>query len=208
MRNSMIGLLTGLLLSASVHAADYAADVHYARLSQTQPVQTGDKIEVLEVFWYGCPHCYTLEPHIQNWLNDKPANAEYVVMPAILRDSWEIHARSYYSFEALGILDKVHTPFFDAIHKERRRFRSVDEVADWVSGLGVEKSSFFDAYDSFAVETKLRQARVMGDRYELTGVPTMIVDGKYRTTGTMAGGHAAMMDVVNFLVAKAAEERN
>ena len=207
MRILLPAVLTFFLMAAVVHAAEYTAGVHYQTLSKPQPVQTGENIEVRELFWYGCPHCYRLEPYIHKWLETKPDNAEYVPMPAVLNNSWAVHGQAFYTFEILGILDQVHTQFFDAIHKDRIRFRTAKEVADWVAQFGIDGGEFMDAFDSFAVDSKMRQSQVMAERYEIDAVPTIIIDGKYRTSVTMAGSNDALMDVVNFLVDKSAQER-
>lgn len=207
MRMLLPAVLTFFLTAAVGHAAEYAAGVHYEALGKPQPVQTGDNIEVREMFWYGCPHCYRLEPYIHKWLETKPENAEYIAMPAILSDGWAVHGQAFYTFETLGILDQVHTPFFDAIHKDRKRFRTAKEIADWVPQFGIDSGAFMDTFDSFAVDSKMRQSQVMAERYEIDSVPNIIVDGKYRTSVTMAGSNDALMDVINFLVNKSAQER-
>ncbi len=195
------------VMATSSHAADYTADIHYFKLPAPQPVQTGNQIEVLELFWYGCPHCYKLEPVIEKWRTNKPKNAAYVRLPAILRDTWAFHARVYFTFEAMDMADKLHANFFDELHKRKNRIRTKDQLIPFLKANGVPTDQFFDAYDSFAVDSKLRHSQLMSDKYAATGVPTMIVDGKYRATATSAGGNEKLMDLVNFLVAKAAKER-
>ncbi len=206
-KTRLLGLLAGSLLLLPAFGAEYTAGVHFDEIETPQPVQTGDKIEVVELFWYGCPHCYNLEPYIQKWLRNKPENAEYVPTPAVLRDSWAFHAGVYYTFEALGLVERLHGAFYDAIHKERRNIRSVEAFADWASEQGVDRKQIVDTFGSFGVDSKVRTARMLSERYGATGVPTIIVDGRYRATSTMAGGHEALMGMVDFLVAKAAEER-
>lgn len=191
----------------SSHAANFTADIHYFKLPAPQPVQTGDQIEVLELFWYGCPHCYKLEPVIEKWLTNKPKNAGYVRMPAILRDTWAFHARVFFTFEAMGLTDKLHANFFDELHKRKNRIRTKEQLIPFLKANGVPTDQFFDNYESFAVDSKVRHSRLMSDKYATTGVPTMVVDGKYRATATSAGGLQQLMDLVNFLVAKAANER-
>ncbi len=195
------------VMGNSSHAANYTADIHYFKLPTPQPVQTGDQIEVLELFWYGCPHCYELEPTIEKWLTNKPKNAAYVRMPAILRDTWAFHARVYFTFEAMDMEDKLHASFFDELHKRKNRIRNKEQLIPFLEANGVPKDRFFDTYDSFAVDSKVRHSQLMSGKYATTGVPTMIVDGKYRATATSAGGHEKLMDLVNFLVTKAAKER-
>lgn len=208
MKKWFFGVSAALIFLSQAYAAEFELGVHYQELTQPQPIQTGDEIEVLELFWYGCPHCFSLEPHIEKWLKNKPKNAEYVALPAVLRDSWAIHARAYFTFEALGELDKLHPAFYQAIHVQGRRFTSPEGLADFAAEQGIDKKVFLDTYNSFAVDTKLRHARTMAKRYETTGVPTIIVDGRYRATASMAGTQENLMRLVNFLVAKAAEERS
>lgn len=191
----------------SSHAANYTADIHYFKVPTPQPVQTGDQIEVLELFWYGCPHCYKLEPVIEKWLTSMPKNAAHVRLPAILRDTWAFHARVYYTFEAMDLVDKVHASFFDELHKRKNRIRTKEQLIPFLKANGVPTAEFFDNYESFAVDSKVRHARLMSGNYAISGVPTMIVDGKYRATASSAGGLQQLMDLVNFLVAKAAKER-
>ena len=207
MRILLPAVLTFFLTAAVGHAVEYTAGVHYETLSNPQPVQTGENIEVREMFWYGCPHCYRLEPYIHKWLETKPDNAEYIAMPAILAGSWAVHGQAFYTFETLGILDQVHTPFFDAIHKDRKLFRTAEEIAKWVAQFGIDSGEFIDTFNSFAVDSKMRQSQLMAERYEIDSVPNIIIDGKYRTSVTMAGSNNALMDVINFLVDKSAQER-
>ncbi len=187
--------------------ADFAAGRHYQELFQAQPVDTGAKIEVREFFWYGCPHCYSLEPTLEKWLKTKPANVAFVRVPAALRDSWAPQARAYFAFEALGVTDKLHAPLFRAIHEDQHELNSAQSLAEFAAGHGVDKTKFLNAYNSFAVDQQTRRAGQFGQRYELDGVPTIVVDGKYRTSATMAGGGDELMRVVDFLIKKAAAAR-
>ncbi|MEA3291016.1 MAG: thiol:disulfide interchange protein DsbA/DsbL, partial [Pseudomonadota bacterium] len=154
------------------------------------------------------PHCQTLEPAIEEWLhNDKPENAEYVPMPAVLGNSWALLARAYYTFEAMGVLDELHPKVFAAIHDKGMRFTSIEQVADWAAAQGVDRRMVIDTFDSFAVDTKLRYAQLMSERYGINGVPAVIVDGKYRTSVSLAGGQEELFKVINYLVKLAASER-
>ncbi len=199
-------LLAGFVV-ANAQAAEFTEGVHYFALTEPQPVQTGDKIEVLELFWYGCPHCYSLEPLIAEWRKNIPAGAEFLRMPGILRDSWELHARVYYTYEALGVLDKLHSETFDEIHKWGDPLSNLDRVLAFVQEHGVDKQQFVDAFNSFAVDSKVRHAKLMSQRYEAGGVPTMIVAGKYRATASSAGGYPELMQVITYLVEKAESEK-
>ena len=181
----------------------------YEVLTNIQPVSTGDKIEVLELFWYRCPHCYTLEAPLQEWLkNGKPENAEYVAFPAVLSTRWEPEARSFYTIEALGLLNELHGKLFYAIHSEHRKLGDANSLAAWVEEQGYSAQDVLDTYASFAVNTKLNYAKTMTKNYGIQGVPAVIVDGKYRTSVSQAGDFDTLFEVINFLVGKAAAERS
>ena len=176
-------------------------------LNEVQPVQTGDKVEVVELFWYRCPHCFRLEPFLVQWLENKPENVEYVPMPAVLNPDWAFHAKAYYTFEAMGLVDQLHGKFFDALHKERKNFKTVEELAEWAAGHGADSDMFTQTFDSFAVNNKINFAQIMARKYGITGVPAIIVNGKYRTNVSMAGSHDELINLINFLIEKAAAER-
>lgn len=197
-----------VLVSLNLRAADWEPGVNYFELSDPKPVETGDKIEVRELFWYGCPHCYALEPFIENWAKNKPDNAEFVLMPGIFQQAAEFHARAYYTFQALGIADKVHRAFYDEIHQKGNRLVSLDGLEEFAARYGIGAKEFKDAFNSFAVDANVRNAKRMFREYGATGVPTIIVDGRYRATVGSAGGHEQLLDLINFLVDKAAKERS
>ena len=207
MKKWFFGIFVASFCSGLLAVEPYQLGVDYETLFEAQPVQTGDQVEVRELFWYGCPHCYTLEPAIQQWLPAKPDNAEYVPFPAVLSNSWEFHARAYFTFEALGAVEQLHGPFFDSIHKDKQRIRSAESLADWAVGYGLDRQAVIDAFESFAVDTKTRQAKLMTQRFEITGVPAFVVDGKYRTSATMAGGNQRLFEVIEYLAEKSAAER-
>lgn len=204
-------LLAGMLLSmhAPIAAAQkYEEGVHYHTLFQAQPVQTGNQIEVLELFWYHCPHCFALEPVIDEWAaTAKPDNADHVRMPGIFRRSTIFDARVYYALEALGKLDEMHADVFQEIHVRKNPFKQLSDVSGLLQKHGVSESDFAAAFESFAVDTKTKHAQKMFERYQATGVPTIVIDGKYRATASTAGGHRALMELTNYLVDKAASER-
>jgi thiol:disulfide interchange protein DsbA len=203
----IIGLIA-LCLSVSTNAQEFIEDVNYVRLGKPQAVQTGDKIEVLELFWYHCPHCFRLEPHLNRWQKNKADYIEYLRLPAILTNSWEFDARIFYTFEALGVTENMHKAYFDAIHEGRKRFVTEEQVAGWVGEFGIEQREFLDTfYNSFYVNSKVENARKLTGVYETDGVPTIIIDGKYRTKVSLAGGHDELIDLINYLAAVAQEER-
>ncbi len=176
---------------------------HFRTLPVAQPTSAPpDKVEVVEVFWYGCPHCYTLEPHIQAWKADMPANAEFVRMPAALNRGWQLHARVFYTAEALGVLDEVHEELFREIHGKGNRLDTEESLVEFFGRFGVSEEQFMETFNSFAVQTRLRQADSLVRRYRITGVPAVVVNGKYVTGADMAGGETRLFEVINFLVEK------
>ncbi|NVK43772.1 MAG: thiol:disulfide interchange protein DsbA/DsbL [Oceanospirillaceae bacterium] len=168
------------------------------------PVKTVDesKIEVVEMFGYLCPHCNAFEPLVHSWSEKQADDVEFVRIPVVFGRSWEPLARSYYVAELLDAVDQTHQAVFDAIHLQKKRFTSEEDLAEFYSSLGVDSDQFSKLYNSFAVNTKLNQGESKARGYEITGVPTMVVNGKYRITAAMAGGHKQMLEVVDFLVEK------
>ncbi len=174
----------------------------YEAVAPAQPTANPDRIEVLEFFWYGCPHCYSFEPALKSWLKAKPENVEFIRVPAVFNEEWGKGAKAYYIAEALGVIDAVHADLFDAVQEKHQKLDSEEELAKFFTAHGVKEADFKDTYNSFMIDTKLRQAPAIAAKYGITGVPTIIVNGKYRTTGNLAGGQEKMIDVLNELVKK------
>ena len=207
MKNLFSALSIFLAFTLPSSAQEFKEDVNFFPLLVEQPVRTGDRIEVLEIFWYGCPHCYALEPYLKKWLKNKPELVEFVQLPAVLNRSWEFDARVFYTFVALGLIDELHEAYFDAIHKDRKRMKNVEQVASWTQEQGVNPQLIMDTFNSFGVDSMLANATQMSGRYEADGVPTIIIDGKYRTTVSLAGGHNEIIDLINYLAQRAKSER-
>jgi len=209
---TLFASLAMLALSFNVSMAQdepFQDGTHYETMAEAQSVSTGDKIEVLELFWYRCPHCNKLEVPLQKWLkNGKPENAEYVAFPAVLSSRWEPEARAFYTLEALGLLDELHGKLYYAIHSEHKSVASAKLLAAWVEEQGFSAQDVLDTYESFAVNTKLNYAKTMTRKYGIQGVPAVVVDGKYRTSISQAGDVDTFFKVINFLVAKATAERS
>lgn len=174
----------------------------YELVSPAQPTQSDGKIEVIELFWYGCPHCYHFEPELQAWLKHKPDDVMFRRIPALFNEQWVVHARAYYAAEALGMVDKLHEPLFDAIHKDGKRIMDEESIIKFAASQGIPEQQFREAYDSFAVDKKVRQAMMATRDYGITGVPALIVNGKYRTSPSLAGGADQVLKVIDTLVAK------
>ena len=208
MKKILFLLLTLILSPTILMAEEYSEGVEYTKYKKPLPVTTGDRIEVREIFWYGCPHCFTLDAPLNKWRKEGiPADAEFIRMPAIFRDSWMVHARAYYAFESLDQTEKLHHALMNVMHVKKQRLVSKDQIADFVSTQGIDRQKFLDAYNSFSVDALSRQAKIMTGRYGITGVPSVVVDGRYLVTTTTAGGTEELFKVVNYLVQQAAEAR-
>ena len=215
-RRSALVIASAVLLSVSFLGANpalaqskFVEGTHYFKLKAPQPVSTGAKIEVLEVFSYACLHCATFEPTIQAWKAKSPKNAQLVLLPAIFNQSWVPFARAFYAAQALNVLDKSHAAFFNAIHVERKPFASVDDVANWygTAGLGITAKQFNDAFLATGLDAKLQASVDRVPKYEVEGTPAMIIDGKYRFDMKSAGSEAAVPDLINYLVGLTAAQR-
>lgn len=206
MRKSLrtgLTLLIGLWFAGAAQAQLlYSQGTQYQVIpGATKPV-AGKPIVVQEFFWYGCPHCYHFEPFLTKWLSKKPANVDFVRIPAVFRPDWKVHARTYYALQELGKLEQLHEKIFAAIHKDRKRLNTLEEMADFLATQGGDKKSFTEAYNSFTVDGEMRKGVKKQAAYQINGVPTVIVNGKYMTSGSMTGTYDRLLEVVDFLVAK------
>jgi protein dithiol oxidoreductase (disulfide-forming) len=186
--------------------AEYSEGVEYIEVVP-QPVETGAKVEVREFFWYGCPHCFHLEPVLNGWRKTLSPKAKFVRTPAIFRDNWEQHARAYYAFEALGVADKLGVAMFSAIHEKNRPLDDEKSITAFAVEQGVEEQRFQDAYRSFGMANSLKHGVDLQKRYGITSVPTLVVDGKYITSPALTHGQEELTKVLDFLIDKAAKER-
>lgn len=175
---------------------------HYFELDF--PVRTNDasKVEVVELFWYGCPHCFRLEPSVNAWKANIAEDVDFQQIPAVLGRSWEPHARAFWVAAATGVLEQTHQPFFNAIHLDKQRMVREDDLKEFFANFGVSEAQFDQHYRGFATESRLKQTESRINAYGITGVPAFIVNGKYRVNATSAGGEQALFDVINYLVEK------
>ena len=186
---------------AALLSAEEKSSTGYEAVSPPQPTANPAKIEVIEFFWYGCPHCYSFEPTLTTWLKAKPENVEFIRIPAIFNEQWGKHAKAYFTAEALGVVDKVHADLFDAI-QQKKELETEEQLAKFFTDHGVKEADFRETYNSFMIDAKMRQAPALAAKYGITGVPAIIVNGKYKTNGTLAGSQEKMIDVVNALIKK------
>ncbi len=193
-------LLIVFLISFTGAGTADSFEQSYKNIRPAQPTQTEDKIEVVEVFWYGCPHCYDFEPYLDQWLATKPDDVEFRRMPGIFNKSWIPHAKTYFTAIKMGVLEKIHHPLFAALHKKKERLYTEQALQEFVTRRGVDSSEFTKIYHSNEIETKIKQAFVMGQRYGVTGVPAVVINGKYLTNGTMARSYDNLLKVIDKLV--------
>ncbi len=177
----------------------------YELIKPAQPTETPGKVEVIDVFWFGCPHCYRFLPVLEAYEDSKPDYVEIRHMPAIFRNSWVNHARAFYTARALGVEEKIYRSLFEAIHRDRKRLETKEALRSFFESHGVTAEDFDQTWDSFTVESGINKSRVMQGRYGITGTPSVIVNGKYRVTGSLAGSYQNMVKVVAALADK---ERN
>ena len=174
---------------------------HYERLSPTQPTSSSpDQVEVAEIFWYGCNHCYDFDPYLENWLNSKPDGVSFVRVPAVWNPLVKLHGRAFYTAQALGKGDEMHAAFFREIHVNRNTLGSEQALREFFGRFGVSSEEFKNAFDSLGVFTKMQRAEKLAERYRVSSVPMIVVNGKYTTSGSSAGGYDALMDVIDELI--------
>ncbi|MDB4409254.1 thiol:disulfide interchange protein DsbA/DsbL [Gammaproteobacteria bacterium] len=193
-------LVLPLLMATAACAQQYTDGKEYLSLKTPQPTSTGDRIEVVELFWYGCPHCYRLDPLLETWTKTLPEDVEFIRMPAVLGPSWELYGKAFYTAELLGVTDKVHPALLEAIHKDKKKLSNVNDLKELFVAQGVSAEDFDNTFNSFAVNVKLNHAKQMTKRYAITGVPTIIINGKYSTSGSQAGSNENIIKVMDYLI--------
>ena len=204
MRNLVLSaVFAGLsLFGATASAEDIQAGNQYVELGSPVPVAQPGKIEVVELFWYGCPHCYQFEPSILPWAEKLPEDVNFVRVPALFGGLWNVHGQMFLTLEAMGVEDKVHQAVFSAIHNEQKKLATPEEMAEFLAGQGVDKDVFLKTFNSFAVKGQMEMAKKLAMSYQITGVPVMVVNGKYRFDLGTAGGPEGVLNVADQLIAK------
>ncbi|KRP47564.1 Thiol:disulfide interchange protein DsbA [Pseudomonas libanensis] len=206
MRNLILSaaLVTASLFGMTAQAADVPLEAGktYVELSNPVPVSVPGKIEVVELFWYGCPHCYAFEPTINPWAEKLPEDVNFKRIPAMFGGPWDAHGQLFLTLEAMGVEHKVHNAVFEAIQKQGKRLTKPDEMADFVATQGVDKDKFLATFNSFAIQGQIKQAKELAQKYGVQGVPTLIVNGKYRFDLGTTGGPEQTLNVADQLIAK------
>jgi len=193
---------TALTASALVMTPGTAnAAAGYELVNPPQNTSSPDKVEVMEFFWLGCPHCYSFEPTIAAWEENMPENVTFVREAPPLNPSWEQHSRGFYAAQLMGQELPFVNAMFKAIHEAKQRMRKPDDIAELASTLGMDKDKFLKTMKSFAVQTKMNRSIQLAKGAGISGVPAIMINGKYRTGASVAGGNAAIIDVINETIA-------
>ena len=180
----------------------YEEGTHYVELPVPIKTKNPGKVEGMEYFSYGCNHCYAFDPLLSAWESELPDDVVFARTPAIWNKGYQLLAQTYYTAQALKVSDKIHAPLFDAIHRERRNLNDPKLIAEFFGEYGVDPEDFARTFSSFGVRASTQQAEARGRAYRSSGVPALIVNGKYRIEGGMAGGNTEMIRVANFLIEK------
>ncbi|MDN7140898.1 thiol:disulfide interchange protein DsbA [Pseudomonas sp. JQ170] len=201
-------ILSATLVAASVFgitaqaAEPIEAGKQYIELSNPVPVSVPGKIEVVELFWYGCPHCYSFEPVVNPWAEKLPADVNFKRIPAMFGGPWDAHGQMFLTLEAMGVEHDVHAAVFDAIQNQRKQLTKPEDMAAFLATQGVDKDKFLATFNSFAIKGQVQKAKELAKKYEITGVPSMVVNGKYRFDLGTAQGPQGVLNVADQLIAK------
>lgn len=188
-------------LGLNLHATAASAAAGYELIDPPQNTGSSDLVEVIEFFWLGCPHCYSFEPSIAAWEKSMPANVKFIREAPPLNPSWEEHSRGFYAAQLLGHEHAFVDAMFKAIHEDRKRMRSPSKMAELAQDIGLDKSTFLKTMNSFGVQTKLNRSVQLAKSAGISGVPSIVINGKYRTGARIAGGNAGIIDVMNKTIA-------
>ena len=202
MKKILLSIVLALSLPLTLFAAEYSPGQGYTLIKNPVRTASADKIEVIEIFWYGCPHCFSLEPVTQAWSKTLADDVDFKFLPAVFGRNWLAHAKAFHVADILGVVEKIHAPLFNAIHLDKRRLNSEDDLAEFFAEYGINEAVFKKQYDSFAVGSRLKQADAKIRAYGARGVPGLIVNGKYLVTAESAGGNNQIYPVVNYLIEK------
>lgn len=190
--------------SVLAQARKPAEGTDYLTLDKRVAVEAPNgKIEVIEFFWYSCPHCNKFEPQLVNWIKKLPADVSLRRVPVAFRDDFVPQQRLFYALETMGKLEELHAKVFNAIHNERQALDKEATIAAWVEKNGVDRVKFLEVYNSFSVQTKARRATQLQDAYKVQGVPALGIAGRYYTDGSLAGTMDRALQVTDYLLAEA-----
>lgn len=203
MKNMLLSLMLWAGFTATTALADPQMGEQFDQVAQQITTDQPAKIEVMELFWYGCPHCYHMEQPLQAWVKKLPADVYFKRIPALPNAGWAPLAKTYFAMQELGVLEKLHSQLFDAIHKSKTLSQQADEASliDWVTKQGgLDKIKVEKAFKSFAINMQMNKAMQTFRASGATGVPALIIDGKFITGSSMAGGNEAALQTADFII--------
>jgi thiol:disulfide interchange protein DsbA len=203
----LAAIVAAAAVCASAQAQQPVAGRDYQELSPPRAVSTGERIEVIEFFYYGCPVCYESQPHIAKWLAQAGPAVAMVRVPVVFTDSSESFARTFFTLAAMKEIARLHWPIYDNHHFDGKQLNEEKNIVAWVAGNGVDAKRFEELWNSAEIKAKVQASKQALELYGVKGVPTFVVDGKYLTSARMAGGVKEVMRVVEALVERAAAER-
>ncbi len=190
--------------AAQAQARAFKEGTDYLTLDKAAPTEAAaGQVEVVEFFWYSCPHCNSFEPQLEAWINKAPKNVLLRRVPVAFRPNFEPQQRLYYVLEAMGKVGELHKKVFYAIHVEKQALDSADLVAAWAEKQGIDKAKFVELYNSFSVSTKTRKATQLQDIYKVDGVPALGIGGRYYTSGTLAQTMERALLITDYLIGQA-----
>ena len=184
----------------------YVEGTHYQRIPTPIKTRKDDKIEVMEVFWYGCPHCNQFSPIFESWAKQQSDDVATDHSPAIWNKPMILHAHLFYTAKAFRLQDKMHKEIFDAMHLDKKRLVTKEEIYTLFEKHGISEEDFNKTFDSFGIKSQVQQASARARGYGITGTPEVIVNGKYRVSGRMTGSQGEMLKVASYLIEKERQE--
>ncbi|HSX89154.1 MAG TPA: thiol:disulfide interchange protein DsbA/DsbL [Pseudomonas sp.] len=204
MRNLILSatLVATSLFGMAAQAESFEAGKQYVELSKPVAVSQPGKIEVVELFWFGCGHCYQFEPTINPWIEQLPEDVNFIRIPALFGGAWNVHGQMFFTLEALDVEEQVHNDVFDAIHKQGKKLATPQEMADFFATKGIDRETFLKTFNSFGVKSQMEKAKKLAMAYQISGVPVMIVNGKYRFDIGSSGGPQQALKVADYLIDK------
>ena len=186
---------------ANTSQAEFVAGKNYLVLDKPVETETGDQIEVRELFWYFCPHCFSVHPKLEEWSKTMDSSAQLILQPAVF-PGWEFGSTFYYVLEELGELERLHSSLYDAIHVQKLNLKTQQDFVTWLSLNGVDEDKANKVFKSFPVKVAVNKAKANTYKYRITGVPVFIVNGKYTVNATSAGSEEKIFEVIDYLIQK------
>lgn len=199
---------SGSFTASQAPEGGYRDGLDYQTLARPVNTEDASKIEVTEVFWYGCIHCFRLEPMLEDWVASLPEDVNFNHVPAIWHPTMEVHARIYYASRALGVLEQTHWATFQQLNRNANSLSTEDDILDFMEDLGIDREQYRRAFNSFGVNSQITQAQSKAQAYGIRGTPEIIVEGRYRISTEMTGTQQKMLDVAAWLVEQNRQVRN